>query len=109
MRNAITCTGRDAAFFMPLRRTGTVPNTTLSSCAGLARASTSCFAAALETWMAGTGPAMTAVAFGTTPALQRNAAQVLRAALRPGNGVLIQRPFAIGTVERKRRHLDLKT
>src|ERR1700704_4345913 len=26
MRNAITCPGRDAAFFMPLRRTGTVPD-----------------------------------------------------------------------------------
>jgi hypothetical protein len=30
MRNAITCPGRDAAFFMPLRRTGT-PVTVVAS------------------------------------------------------------------------------
>jgi hypothetical protein len=56
----LSCPGRGVAFFMPLRRAGTVPNTALC----------------------------------TAPALQRTAPQVLRAALRPGHGMLRRRLFA---------------
>ena len=51
---------------------------------------------AVKTWMAGTSPAMTRVAFVTAPALQRTAAQELRAALRPGHAASYFEAFETG-------------
>src|SRR5436305_13947223 len=89
------CPGRGAAFFIPLRRAGTAPNTILSSCPGLSRAYPRLAFFEAQTWMAGTSPAMTRVVFRTAPALQRTALQGLRAALRPGHGLQFRRPHML--------------
>src|SRR4051794_31014954 len=78
-----SCPGRGAAFFMPLRRAGTVPNTGVM--AGLDPAihlEKRVFAQMMD---ARAKPRMTKYEFATTAALQRTASQGLRAALRPGN------------------------
>src|SRR3954454_980027 len=77
------CPGRGAAFFMPLRRAGTVPNTE-PSWPGLSRPSMSLPQRKQDVDARDKAGHDERVVLVTAPALQRTVPQELHAALRPG-------------------------